>query len=299
MHKQRVTTLAAAMGLALTAAACGSSNDSSGAPSSGATATAANASAVKLGLITKFPADFYLAMQDAAKGWDAKTKDASVIIGTGKDAADDAGQINLIESMISQGVKGLAVTPSSPAVQPALQKAVDAGIKVVLLDNDLPDWKGKSSVISTNNKKGGVLAGQWLAKNLKPGSTIAVMQGVPGVPALDDRVSGMKEGLGSANIKIVGQAPTDCDQDKGVSAASDLLTAHNDVTAMYGACGPPTLGAIQSLQHAGKKPGNVTLMGFDGLPDEMKAIQAGTETATVVQFPAKMGTEGLATLLKV
>ena len=62
----------------------------------------------------------------------------------------------------------------------------------------------------------------------------------------------MKQGLGDAGIEIVVSAPTDCDQDKGVSASADLLTAHPDVTAIYGACGPPTLCAIQSLKNAGK-----------------------------------------------
>ena len=299
----RGATIAAAIALAAAMTACGSSDNDSGSTASStgagtAAATTAAAESVKLGLITKFPADFYLAMEDAAKTWDTENDAAAVVYGTGKDATDDAGQIALIESMTSQGVKGIAITPSSPAVQPALQKAVDAGIKVVLLDNDLPDWDGKSSVVATDNRKGGVLAGEWLAENLQSGDTIAVLEGVPGVPALDDRVEGMKEGLGDAGIEIVGTAPTDCDQDKGVSASADLLTAHPDVTAIYGACGPPVLGAIQSLKNAGKKPGEVTLVGFDALPDEITQIEAGNETATVAQFPAKMGTEGLATLLK-
>jgi simple sugar transport system substrate-binding protein len=121
---------------------------------------------------------------------------------------------------------------------------------------------------------------------------------VPGVPALDDRVKGMEEGLGSSGIKVVGKAPTDCDQDKGVSAAADLLTAHPDVDAIYGACGPPVLGAIQSIDRAGRGPDDMLLVGFDALPDEVKQIKAGTEDASVAQFPAKMGEMGMDTLLK-
>ena len=34
------------------------------------------------------------------------------------------------------------------------------GVKVVLMDNDIPTWKKKSSVVATNNFKGGQLAGQ-------------------------------------------------------------------------------------------------------------------------------------------
>jgi ABC-type sugar transport system substrate-binding protein len=291
----RRSAIALALATTLLVAACGSDDDEGSDGGQAAAETAAEP--VKLGLITKFPVDFYLAMEDAAKEWDSGKPDVEVVYGTGKTATDDAGQIDLIESMVSQGVKGIAITPSSPAVQPALDDAVAKGVKIVLVDNDLPDWDGKSSVVATDNHKGGVLAGQWLASKLKEGDTLAVLEGVPGVPALDDRVSGMEEGLGDAGIKVVGKAPTDCDQDKGVSAAADLLTAHPDVTAIYGACGPPVLGAIQAIQNAGRKPDDITLVGFDALPDEVKQITAGKEDASVAQFPAKMGTLGLDTLL--
>jgi len=295
--RTRSFTVAAAIALTGALVACGS-DDKSSTSSNGSAATQSSSAPVKLGLITKFPVDFYLAMKSAAQKWDTANQGASVTYGTGKSATDDQGQIDLIQSMVTQGVKGIAITPSSPAVAPALDAAVAKGVKVVLLDNDLPDWKKKSSVVATDNLKGGVLAGQYLAKSLKQGATVAVLEGVPGVPALDDRVKGMEQGLGSSGIKVVGKAPTDCDQDKGVSAAADLLTAHPDVNAIYGACGPPTLGAIQSIQRAGRKPDGILLVGFDALPDEVKQIEAGKEDATVAQFPAKMGELGLGTLLR-
>lgn len=291
----RHSAIALAIAMAAMVAACGDEDEGSG--GTGTAAAEAPAGPVKLGLITKFPVDFFLTMQDAAKEWDASHDEAEVIIGTGKSATDDAGEIDLIESMVAQGVKGIAITPTSPAVQPALDEAVAKGVKVVLIDNDLPEWDGKSSVVTTDNRKGGQLAGEWLASQLKKGDTLAVLEGVPGVPALDDRVAGMEEGLGDSGIEIVGKAPTDCDQDKGVSAAADLLTAHPDVTAIYGACGPPVVGAIQAIGNAGRKPDDITLVGFDALPDEVDQILAGKEDASVAQFPAKMGSLGMDTLL--
>ena len=65
------------------------------------------------------------------------------MFGQAKSATDAEGEIAIIESMISQGVKGIAITPIDASVVPALDKAVQAGIKVVLMDNDLPDWKGE------------------------------------------------------------------------------------------------------------------------------------------------------------
>jgi ABC-type sugar transport system substrate-binding protein len=297
MVNRRVLATALAVVACLCVAACGDDDDDSAAAggSQNSASTGGDDSPVKLGVITKFPVDFFFEIENAAKEWDKSQPGYEVVFGRGKAATDDEGVIQQIESMVSQGVKGIAITPTSDAVVPALEKAIDKGVKVVLLDNDLPAWDGKSSVVATNNLKGGELAGQWLAGKLKPGDTVAVLEGVPGVPALDDRVKGMESGLGDG-IKVIGKAPTDCAQDKGVAAAEDLLTRSPDVTAIYSACGPPAVGAIEALKNAKRKPDDVILMGFDASPDEVKAIMAGTEDASVAQFPSKIGAMGIETL---
>lgn len=246
---------------------------------------------LKIGFITKFPVDFYDIMVDAAKEWDASEPGAEVVFAQGKSGTDDEGIIAAIQSMVTQGVSAIAITPTSPNVAEELQKAVDAGIPVVLMDNDIPDWDGKTSVVGTDNFAGGKLAGEWLAENLPAGAKLAVLQGVLGNPSLDDRVTGMLEGLGDA-AEVVATTPTDCDQTKGLNAGQDILTANPDLTAIYSACGPPLIGALEAIKSAGKE-GQLITVGFDASPDELAAIEAGTETASVAQFPAKMGSMGV------
>jgi simple sugar transport system substrate-binding protein len=253
---------------------------------------------IKLGLITKFPVDFFFVIEDAAAEWADAHPEVELITGQGTAGDDHEGQIAIIESMVAQGVQGIAVTPTGPQVQPALDAAVAAGVKIVLIDNDLPDWDGKSAVVATDNYAGGVLAGEWLRDQLSDGDTLAVLEGVAGVPALDARVEGMMEGLGDRDVEVVQQLPTDCDQVKGQEAAEAILTANPDVTAIYGACGPPIIGALEAISNADRSPDSIEVVGFDASPDELAAIQAGTEDATVAQFPAKMGELGMETLLQ-
>ena len=230
--------------------------------------------AVKLGFITKFPVDFFFTLENAAKAWDAAHPEAQVLFAQGASATDDAGEIAAIEDLVTQGVKGIAITPTSAAVAPALDKAIAAGVKVILMDNDLPDWTGKSAVVATDNLAGGTLAGKYLASVLKAGDTLAILEGVPGVPALDARVNGMLAGLGdlASQVQVVKKLETDCDEVKGQSATDDILTSNPDVTAIYGACGPPMLGAVKSLTNANVKPEDVILVGFDALPAEVAQI---------------------------
>ena len=149
-----VAAAAAAASAALLLTACSSDDaPTSAAPSTSGTA-GAPADVVHIGMITKFPVDFYDTMVDAAKAWDAAEPGADVIFAQGTSGTDDEGEIAAIQSMIAQGVDAIAITPTSPAVQGDLQKAVDAGIKVILIDNDIPDWTGKTSVVAHGQPRG-------------------------------------------------------------------------------------------------------------------------------------------------
>jgi len=263
----------------------------------GMSAQTASAADMKIGFITKFPAEFFATLENAGKAYAAANPGITIVFGQAKSATDAEGEIAIIESMITQGVKGIAITPINASVAPALDKAVAAGIKVVLMDNDLPDWKGKTSVVATDNLKGGILAGKWLAGKLKDGDKIALLEGVPGVPALDARIKGMLEGLGGIKVKVAGKVTTKCQLELGTSGMEDLLTANSDIVAVYSACGAPALGAIQALDNAKTPAGKVIVVGFDGLSDEFAAIAKGTQAATIVQFPSKIGELGVKTLV--
>ena len=253
---------------------------------------------VKLGFITKFPVPFFATMENAAKEYAAAHPGVKIVFGQGTSATDIEGQIALIELMVTQGVQGIAVTPVDPTVAPALDKAIAAGVKVVLMDNNIPDWKGRTSLATTNNYNAGKLAGGYLKSVLKDGDTIGILEGVPGVPSLDDRVTGMLDGLKGVDVKIVGRGATNCTEELGISVAEDLLTANPGLKAIYSACGPPAAGAATAIKNAGIAHDGIVLVGFDFCCGEAQALNAGIEDATVAQFPAKMAQLGVDALVK-
>jgi ABC-type sugar transport system substrate-binding protein len=251
---------------------------------------------VKLGMITKFPVEFFFTLEKGAKAAAAKDGNIELITAQGSSGTDIEGQIALIESMTSQGVKGIAITPVDATVASALDKAVAAGVKIVLIDNDIPGWKGKTSYVGTDNFQGGVLAGKWLRERTKDGQKFGILEGVPGVPGLDDRFKGMMKGLGDRKLNIVGKGATSCNLDGGVKVAEDILTANPDLEGIYAVCGPPAVGAIQSLKNAKVNFDKFILVGFDACCGEIEALKAGQEDATVAQFPLKMGELGILTV---
>ena len=70
----------------------------------------------------------------------------------------------------------------------------------------------------------------------------------------------MKQTLGD-KAKVVAEPATDCDETKGLNAAQDILTANPDITAIYGACGPPIIGALQAVKSRRQEAGRSSSSG--------------------------------------
>lgn len=254
--------------------------------------------AIKIGFITKFPVPFFATMEDAAKAYAKEHPGVEIIFAQGTSATDIEGQIAHIESMVTKGVQGIAITPVDPTVAPALDKAIAKGVKVVLMDNNIPDWNGRTALATTNNYNAGKIIGEYLKTVLKSGDTLGILEGVPGVPSLDDRVKGMLDGLKGVDVTIVGKGATNCTEELGISVAEDLLTKNPELKAIFAACGPPAAGAAQAIKNAGIANDKIVLAGFDFCCGEKEALEAGIEDATVAQFPSKMAALGVDALVK-
>jgi ribose transport system substrate-binding protein len=210
---------------------------------------------------------------------------------------DIEGEIRILEAQISAKVDAIAVAPSQAAqVQPTLQKAVDAGIPVILIDTDIPGFTGKKAFVGTDNEKGGELAGDFISKKLQKGDEVAIIRGAAGDPVHNVREQGAEKMFTAAGINVVAVQPADSDRAKGQSVAENLLTAHPNLKAIYATNDEMALGAANAAKTAGKK---LIIVGFDASPNGLQAIKSGDLTASVAQFPTKIGELGTLTAAKV
>ncbi len=206
---------------------------------------------------------------------------------------DIEGQIRIIEAQISAKVDALAVAPSqADQLAPTLQKAVDAGIPVVLIDTNIDTFTAKSAFVGTDNKKGGEMAGEFIAGKLQAGDEVAIIRGAAGDPVHNLREEGAKEVLEAAGIKVVAIQPADSDRAKGQSVAENLLTSNPNLKAIYATNDEMALGALNAAKAAGKE---LIIVGFDASPDALTSIEAGELTGSVAQFPTMIGELGVLT----
>jgi ribose transport system substrate-binding protein len=139
------------------------------------------------------------------------------------------GQIAQINSMINSGVDALVINPvSGEALKPVINRALAAGILVVIADDPL-DHPGTISVtIDQGQEQLDQL--DWLIDKLGGKGNIVFIDGLAGNTANDWRVRVRKPVLEkNPGIKVVAEVPGGWDPAKAREVMSSLLAAHNDI----------------------------------------------------------------------
>jgi ribose transport system substrate-binding protein len=292
---------AAASGNAASSASSSTATSGSAAASGNAAASGSGASggAVNVPVIVKAVTSDY--WKTVCAGLDQATQaDPSITTNCQgpNEESDVEGQIRIIEAAISSNPAAIAVAPSqADQVQPVLQRAIDAGIPVVLIDTDIPGFTTKSAFVGTDNQLGGQQAGEFIAEQLGGSGNVAIIRGAAGDPVHNLREEGAKAAMEAAGVTVVATQPANSDRAQGQSVAENLLTANPDLKAIYATNDEMALGAAQAAQAAGRS--DLVIVGFDASPDALTAIEGGQMAGSIAQFPSKIGQLGLETAAKV
>lgn len=187
-------------------------------------------------------------------------------------------QIQMIEELISQKVDCIAIVGNDPdALEPALKKAMDQGIKVLSLDSAV---NAKSRMVHVNQadpERIGRVEIEAVSEMIGGKGQIAVLSATSQATNQNTWIEWMKKELEDPkykDIELVKVAYGDDLRDKSVSETEALLKSYPDLKAIIA---PTTVGiaaAGKVLTDKGLK-GKVKLTGL-GLPSEMaEYIESG------------------------
>lgn len=228
---------------------------------------------------------FFVQMKDGAQ---AEARKAGIDL-TVTDAQNDASQqANQLQNFTSSGVSSIIVNPvDSDAVGPGVRSANKADIPVIAADRGV-NKADAATLVASDNVAGGKLAADALADKLGGKGSIVILQGTAGTSASRERGAGFAEGLKAyPDIKVVAKQPADFDRTKGLDVMTNLVQSHPGITGVFAENDEMALGAVKAL---GSKAGkSVSVVGFDGTPDGLKAVEAGTLYASVAQQPSELG----------
>ena len=222
-------------------------------------------------------------------------------------------QVQIVQDLITQGVDGIAVSPSNaPAMARALNDAKQAGIPVMTWDADLlsKDASIRSTYLGTKNYDIGVNLAK-IAMSLKPsGGSICLQTGGAAAANHNERLQGIRDTLGGRSgttppgdmlkgengwTEISGcPLITDDDGNKAIQGLADILNRESDLDVFI------STGAFTQWLDNGYRQaiaphkarldsGDLVVVVADTLPMQMEQLADGLASGNVGQRPFEMG----------
>jgi ribose transport system substrate-binding protein len=173
------------------------------------------------------------------------------------DAGGDINkQIADIEDLLAKGVDALLVTPTSPeAIVPAVQKALDQGIPVIVFNSALAG-NIETAFVGTDEVEFGYVISKWLMEQLNCQGDIIALDGIAGNSISEDRYKGLEKAISECpdptKVKVLSREAADWARDKGKIATEKALAAYPKIDGVWSQGGAMTQGAMEAFQAANR-----------------------------------------------
>jgi ribose transport system substrate-binding protein len=260
----------------------------------------------KVAFVTNNPETFW---NIAEKGCAKAEKEFGVeVVFRKPDSGDPARQTEILDNLIHQDIKALAVSVINPEGQTKHLKELAAQVPLLTQDNDAPEC-GRLCYIGTDNYKAGRAVGQLVKEAMPNGGVVALFVGqteplnarqrrqglldeLAGQPAPKD-TNNLDYGKDGEKYGKYRLHRTYTDQAIGAKAntnATDALTALGDekdlcFVGLWAYNPPAILSAVKDKDLLGK----VQIVGFDENEATLQGIVDGHIYGTVVQNPFEFG----------
>lgn len=256
-----------------------------------AMASSAHAADVKIALVVKSLGNGFF--EAANKGAEEAAKELGdvEIIYTGPTTTTAEGQIEVINSLIAQGVDAIAISANDPnAVIPALKRAAQRGIKVISWDSGVAAEGRILHLNPSSNELIGKMCLQLAANHLPDGKgDFAILSATTTSTNQNIWIEEMKKQLADfPGLNLVTTVYGDDLADKSYREANGLLSSSPNVKVIVAPTTVGVLAASQAVKDA-NKIGDVFVTGL-GLPSEMAgAIKSGATKEFAIWNPIDLG----------
>jgi ribose transport system substrate-binding protein len=233
---------------------------------------------------------------------------------------DAIEEIRIVDRHISTRIDGIVLAPQhSQTLVPAVLRAVEEGIPVVVVDSGL-DGRDYLKYVATDNYHGGVLAAERLLATLradgKPAPKIVLLRYLVGSESTDRREKGFEDTVNAVIAKqtAAGEATiswlsTDkfagATKDSAMKEALPLLNQFREqIDGVFCPNESSADGMLEALRSLGMNwtaagaVHRVRLVGFDSSPPLVQAIDEGDVDATIIQDPYRMGYLGVSVVMQ-
>ena len=206
---------------------------------------------------------------------------------------DIAGQIQMVENAIEDEVDAIVLAASDYVrLVPVAEKAISAGIPVIIIDSAIESDK-MNSFVGTDNIDAGEKLGESLVDKVGETCSVAVMSFVKGAATANQRETGLLKAISKyPGIEVVRTVYCNSDELLAQQLTGEIVRDYPQIDAIvclnaYGTVG--TAYAIDELGYAGE----IKIIGFDSTPEEIRFMEKDVIQSLVIQNPFNMGYLGV------
>jgi ribose transport system substrate-binding protein len=217
---------------------------------------------------------------------------------------DRDSQVSEVDGFVSRGVSGIVLAPlDETALAVPVTNAVQRGIPVVIIDSGLKG-EGYVSFVATDNRQGGRLAGEELAKLVGGKGRVVLLRYTEGSDSTNNREEGFLEAVkASPGIQVLSSNQYGgADVEGAYKKSESMLSAYKQPDgklALEGIFCPnesTSFAMLRVLQDNGWA-GKVRFVGFDSSDNLAKGLRDGQVDALILQDPLRMGYLGVKTMV--
>lgn len=162
-------------------------------------------------------------------------------------------QIADVDDLLIRGIDVLIISPAvQDAVNPAVEKAFDMGIPVIVFDRKVTTDK-YTTFIETSNYEMGKGQAEWLAKELNGKGKLVLFSGFAGSGPAEDRLKGAMDVFKQyPDIEILGQQYTDWSPVKSKAVMEAFIQQFPQIDGIWADSGLMSWPALEALKEAGR-----------------------------------------------
>lgn len=255
---------------------------------------------------------FFTVMGQGCADWNAANPDSEYeCLYTGPAlSSDEAGEVQIVQDLISRGVAGIAISPSNAPAMANMLRTAAPTMPIITVDADLlpADADLRKTYFGTNNYDMGVGMANELMKLKPEGGTVCLQLGNVAAANINERAAGFRDTIaGTKGIERLADTNgwteiegcpvfTNDDIPTANQQMADVFTANPDLTAFILVGGWAQFGPQAYAQNTDQvmdrlKSKDLIIIAGDTLPPQVQAFNEGRSHFQIGQRPYQMGNE--------
>ena len=206
----------------------------------------------------------------------------------GPTEVDADAQINYIETSMAEGVDGIVTMAlNPPAFIPIIDKAVDAGIPVMLVDGDAAESK-RNAFFGTNPYESGITSAEVIEEFTDGNAKVGIVTAGLDIQQINERIQGIEDYFeDKPNMEIVAIEDFRADQVMATELGIAMIQANPDINVLFGAGAVDTPGVAQAVVEL-DLVGEVLVIGMNDTPQALDYLRDGVIQAILAEKPYAM-----------